>query len=184
MLKIRRPLGRLIFNMGIAIPGKTVFLIETAPWTLTSWIFGMQTQQPCRFMYQGRTRIGPIRPASDRIWSGSRTLRKFFLGRSTVLHINFNLWKPHFFWYVLHLGTGAALYIKSCPPYFFSVGSFETYYWYLVRFQFLEPCFINIVHLAFDNFLTILSMKLYVNRQGSYVNKWYKCNTFISGNML
>ena len=32
MLKIRRPLGRLIFNMGIAIPGKTVFLIETDPW--------------------------------------------------------------------------------------------------------------------------------------------------------
>ena len=26
MLKIRRPLGRLIFNMGIAIPGKTVLL--------------------------------------------------------------------------------------------------------------------------------------------------------------
>ena len=35
MLKIRRPLGRLIFNMGIAIPGKTVFLIETAPSNLT-----------------------------------------------------------------------------------------------------------------------------------------------------
>ena len=33
MLKIKRPLGRLIFNMGIAIPGKTVFLIETAPCT-------------------------------------------------------------------------------------------------------------------------------------------------------
>ena len=33
MLKIRRPLGRLIFNTGIAIPGKTVFLIETAPWS-------------------------------------------------------------------------------------------------------------------------------------------------------
>ena len=32
MLKIRRSLGRLIFNMGITIPGKTVFLIETAPW--------------------------------------------------------------------------------------------------------------------------------------------------------
>ena len=32
MLKIRRPLGRLIFNMVIAIPGETVFLIETAPW--------------------------------------------------------------------------------------------------------------------------------------------------------
>ena len=34
MLKIRRPLGRLIFNMGIAIPGKTIFLIETAPTSL------------------------------------------------------------------------------------------------------------------------------------------------------
>ena len=32
MLKIRRPLGRLIFNMAIAIPGKTIFLIEAAPW--------------------------------------------------------------------------------------------------------------------------------------------------------
>ena len=38
MLKIRRPLGRLIFNMGIAIPGKTVFLIETPPWVgLCHW---------------------------------------------------------------------------------------------------------------------------------------------------
>ena len=36
MLKIRRPLGRLIFNMGIAIPSKTVFLIETAPWSIFS----------------------------------------------------------------------------------------------------------------------------------------------------
>ena len=32
MLKIRRPTGRLIFNMGIPIPGKTVFYIETEPW--------------------------------------------------------------------------------------------------------------------------------------------------------
>ena len=31
MLKIRRPLGRLIFNMGITIPDKTIFLIETPP---------------------------------------------------------------------------------------------------------------------------------------------------------
>ena len=37
MLKIRRPLGRLIFNMGIAIPGKTVFLIETAPRFISCW---------------------------------------------------------------------------------------------------------------------------------------------------
>ena len=34
MLKIRRPTGRLIFNMGIPIPGKTVFYIETGPRSL------------------------------------------------------------------------------------------------------------------------------------------------------
>ena len=45
MLKIRRPLGGLIFNMGIAIPGKTVFLIETAPWPL--WEFPLGTQFFC-----------------------------------------------------------------------------------------------------------------------------------------
>ena len=39
MLKIRRPLGRLIFNMGIAIPGKTIFLIETAPRCLSLIIY-------------------------------------------------------------------------------------------------------------------------------------------------
>ena len=51
MLKIRRPLGRLIFNMGIAIPGKTVFLIETAPWWLmwfihpcSSWLFCLELE--------------------------------------------------------------------------------------------------------------------------------------------
>ena len=44
MLKIRRPLGRLIFNMGIAIPGKTVFLIETAPWSLSAVVFDYKEQ--------------------------------------------------------------------------------------------------------------------------------------------
>ena len=46
MLKIRRPLGRLIFNMGIAIPGKTVFLIETAPWFLKfNHVLHLSTEQ-------------------------------------------------------------------------------------------------------------------------------------------
>ena len=45
MLKIRWPSGRLIFNMGIAIPGKTVFLIETAPRFLESnWNFNENTK--------------------------------------------------------------------------------------------------------------------------------------------
>ena len=46
MLKIRRPLGRLIFNMGIAIPGKTVFLIETAPSKLNEfWTSAIRIKQ-------------------------------------------------------------------------------------------------------------------------------------------
>ena len=40
MLKIRRPNGRLIFNMRIAIPGKTVFFIETAPGSLFNLEYG------------------------------------------------------------------------------------------------------------------------------------------------
>ena len=32
MLKIRRPNGRLIYNMGIPIPGKDGLYIETGPW--------------------------------------------------------------------------------------------------------------------------------------------------------
>ena len=52
MLKIRRPLGRLIFNMGIAIPGKTVFLIETAPqWNV--FIFQINTLWHIRFYIDG-----------------------------------------------------------------------------------------------------------------------------------
>ena len=39
VLKIRRSLGRVIFNMGIAIPGKTVFLIETAPRSVFIYLF-------------------------------------------------------------------------------------------------------------------------------------------------
>ena len=46
MLKIRRPLGRLIFNMGIAIPGKTVFLIETAPWSHEVHVFHLPVPIP------------------------------------------------------------------------------------------------------------------------------------------
>ena len=50
MLKIRRPLGRLIFNMGIAIPGKTVFLIETAPRYFVLYATEWRQGIFCRFM--------------------------------------------------------------------------------------------------------------------------------------
>ena len=48
MLKIRRPSGRLIFNMGIPIPGKTVFYIETGPWRHTG---GRPLSQPTTAQY-------------------------------------------------------------------------------------------------------------------------------------
>ena len=55
MLKIRRPLGLLIFNMGIAIPGKTVFLIETAPrspvWFNTKKVIGATSWEKILFFH-------------------------------------------------------------------------------------------------------------------------------------
>ena len=38
-VKDKTAVRRLIFNMGIAIPGKTVFLIETAPSSAELWCF-------------------------------------------------------------------------------------------------------------------------------------------------
>ena len=55
MLKIRRPTGRLIFNMGISIPGKTVFYIETGPrsyWvtvTGVKWLNNSYGHQGCMY---------------------------------------------------------------------------------------------------------------------------------------
>ena len=49
MLKIRRPLGRLIFNMGIAMPGKTVFLIETGPCCIEVITIVMTGHKFCQF---------------------------------------------------------------------------------------------------------------------------------------
>ena len=57
MLKIRRPLRRLIFNMGIAIPGKTVFLIETAPRVRSS---NMLNAHVWYSVYQGTTVLNGI----------------------------------------------------------------------------------------------------------------------------
>ena len=53
MLKIRRPLGRLIFNMGIATPGKTVFLIETAPWFSANLVKSLQISLGWEMKYTG-----------------------------------------------------------------------------------------------------------------------------------
>ena len=61
MLKIRRPLGRLIFNMGIATPGKTVFLIETAP-RLSLW-------QPVVPPLMAKLALWPIMVVKHFLWT-------------------------------------------------------------------------------------------------------------------
>ena len=50
MLKIRRPNGRLIFNMGIPIPGKDGLFIETGPCWLYNYIFNIR-------VFMGTTKI-------------------------------------------------------------------------------------------------------------------------------
>ena len=62
MLKIRRPLGRLIFNMGITIPCKTVFLIETAPWL--QWISQRQLQDETSNIFS----FGILMPVILDVW--------------------------------------------------------------------------------------------------------------------
>ena len=58
MLKIRRPLGRLIFNMGIALHGKTVFLIETAPCSFGVTIAAFSLASILELMYSTQIIIG------------------------------------------------------------------------------------------------------------------------------
>ena len=64
MLKIRRLLGRLIFNMGIAIPGKTVFLIEMAPRSLTYTRISRTSFQPWTGPYISTQVVSRDSPAS------------------------------------------------------------------------------------------------------------------------
>ena len=77
MLKIRRPLGRLIFNMGIAIPGKTVFLIETAPRCFGktfSALYGLKWGE-----------IGPVRRPV--VIGGTATLVLYLVVTGSLQHI-------------------------------------------------------------------------------------------------
>ena len=75
MLKIRRPLGRLIFNMGIAIPGKTVCLIETAPRCLSSL----------------RKDFNSLRPRQNKCHFADDTFKRIFLNENVRISIKISL---------------------------------------------------------------------------------------------
>ena len=80
MLKIRRPLGRLIFNMGIAIPGKTVFLIETAPWAI--YLIGCLSR--CDLPINYDQEIEQIRASIGSVWVVCH--RNIIYNRGTPAH--------------------------------------------------------------------------------------------------
>ena len=88
MLKIRRPLGRLIFNMGIAIPGKTVFLIETAPrlCKITSSLCSMSAGQPGE-----ATIVNTLRPRQNGRRFADDTFERIFLNENVRISINISL---------------------------------------------------------------------------------------------
>ena len=82
MLKIRRPLGRLIFNMGIAIPGKTVFLIETAPWL--QQIAQRQLQNEMRKCYV----LWFVARHTTEVWRYTKFIDTFLLLFELATHIH------------------------------------------------------------------------------------------------
>ena len=96
MLKIRRPLGRLIFNMGIAIPGKTVFLIETAPRLWSNIQFN-------KYKYTSKY----IHIAQKHAYQ---------INRSTDIHVYASAWY-YAYAYLINVSTDTYTYVDTYIPY-------------------------------------------------------------------
>ena len=107
MLKIRRPLGRLIFNMGITIPGKTVFLIETAPRLLVVGKLSFRRLSMSKYVCEYDIPLNGVFRCSSRARCGS-------LPSSNIFHIIFftvctNLWP-------MDCGYRGLLMMRENPP--------------------------------------------------------------------
>ena len=89
MLKIRRPLGRLIFNMGIAIPGKTVFLIETAP--RTCYNYNWHADYISRIFIVKHLVAITVRTRTTRTPAFWDTPRRHMITPILVIHIRFQV---------------------------------------------------------------------------------------------
>ena len=92
MLKIRRPLGRLIFNMGIAIPGKTVFLIETAPWSVYNQCHGNLLELLKGEAYSEWIHLSKL---LDLVYALGETL--FIRIKLSMIHLRMILSPPHLY---------------------------------------------------------------------------------------
>ena len=112
MLKIRRPLGRLIFNMGIAIPGKTVFLIETAPWVLCIKLYS--GEQGSILTHWGRDKM-------DAIWQTMLSNALFWVKMlefrlkfhwSLFLRVQLTIFQ-HWFWYWFGADQATSHYLNQ-----------------------------------------------------------------------
>ena len=109
MLKIRRPLGRLIFNMGITIPGKTVFLIETAP----RFFFEMLLEFP---EYQNSRHIKPSNYHYYAASLNTHAHRHTDTDTGTHTHIPWQIWSWQVaIWNILSkVWTGCSLLRQLC----------------------------------------------------------------------
>ena len=130
MLKIRRPLGRLIFNMGIAIPGKTVFLIETAPSSLQCDQTGRPSQYCLRFHY-----IYNIK----HYWQGSGWSNVSFL-HCHVVPVKSRSWIPISANNFLIRLSSDLSYARGMPVVmFFSLAGFYEFLWHSFPLSYSRP---------------------------------------------
>ena len=148
MLKIRRPLGRLIFNMGIAIPSKTVFLIETAPW-LSYWF---RLHWSCQGRVQGRNM-----EVATNVFSMSQKLWTFLVFCYGLVHID------------LSISSNVALLTLGQS---FTAGSWKLLCRFLefIKFQSVLTCVVRVTDRPTDieNGKTMWVSKWYLCNQSSH----------------
>ena len=125
MLKIRRPTGRLIFNMGIPIPGKTVFYIETGPRSHCAY----RTNQTSLFSNPLMLLMCAtnVKFAQEFIIYGKMISKTAFSAHNTliwklnrIIRISINKSAPKCIWccsYVQMDTSGGSLYVSSISAY-------------------------------------------------------------------
>ena len=127
MLKIRRPLGRLIFNMGIAIPGKTVFLIETAPcfWPSIPYIFLLDIQHSRFPVCSKKSTLNIMPPTLSTVLHD--TICRVYTKYSWTFYFRFNFITRLFSFLFFFLGVGCVfiLHCLSCTTRKINLISFD-----------------------------------------------------------
>ena len=118
MLKIRRPLGRLIFNMGIAIPDKTVFLIETAPSVFSKLWQYIRTSVPMVLnIYNKHYLRGLLTVDVSKWWWLSGNKSRIMLWKRTAYQSH-QLARKIIPFKCVHIRSRKHMYFKCCAKYY------------------------------------------------------------------